>query len=304
MMWLLKALVQKGLAALPQSEQWNSFFQRRITRSLPVEKADFLDSFRLAVEQYRAFQRFRHGGRPEPVFYEFGAGWDLRIPLAYFILGVKHQVVTDIRPKLRLDLVNSSIIQYAGLHPELEDIAGRPLPAMPPYTLSAAPEIKNIFGIDYRAPFDPRHTGFAAAEFDFVSATRTLEHIPGPDLDLVLPECKRLLVPGGVAAFYINLEDNFADFDRSIGIYNFLKFSPRAWTVITSPLNYQNRLRYPDYIRVFTEGGFIIRQQSVGKANAKETETLQQMRVYHPFRVRYTAEELGVKTLKVAVTAG
>jgi hypothetical protein len=36
-------------------------------------------------------------------FYEFGAGWDLLVPLSYYVFGVERQTLVDIRRNVRLD---------------------------------------------------------------------------------------------------------------------------------------------------------------------------------------------------------
>ena len=42
------------------------------------------------------------------------------------------------------------------------------------------------------------------------------EHIPEPDLASILGECARLLRPGGLVSFRIDLTDHYSYFDRSL----------------------------------------------------------------------------------------
>ena len=108
--WLAKAALQKGMSALPASESVNYLFQRHVSRSLPASETAFRRKFERAAAHLRAYDE--HGpGRPvdEAVLYEFGAGWDLAVPLAYWSLGVEHQILVDIHRNLRLELVNGAL---------------------------------------------------------------------------------------------------------------------------------------------------------------------------------------------------
>ena len=110
MRWLAKALLQKSLSALPQAERANYVLQRHVTRSLPGPTAGFARRFRRAVRHVDAYEE-RGSGRPlaDAVFYEFGAGWDLAVPLSFWALGVERQILVDLHPNVHIDLVNVSI---------------------------------------------------------------------------------------------------------------------------------------------------------------------------------------------------
>ena len=128
MRWLAKAALQRGLGLLPQGERLNYVFQRHVLRSLPASESVFRRKFARALQHLRAYEE--HGpGTPagEACFYEFGAGWDLAIPLSYAALGVGRQVLVDIRPSVRVELVNDSLAAFDRLWNELEAEAGREL---------------------------------------------------------------------------------------------------------------------------------------------------------------------------------
>src|SRR5690242_5355407 len=146
MRWVAKAALQRGLGLLPQGERLNYLFQRHVARSLPGGEPVVRRKLARARQHLDAF------GRPveDAVFYEFGAGWDLAIPLSYASLGVERQVVVDIRPSARVELVNETI----GL---LE--LGEPV--------SSLAELQDRFGITYLAPRDARATGLDAGSIDF-----------------------------------------------------------------------------------------------------------------------------------------
>jgi SAM-dependent methyltransferase len=253
--WVAKALLQKGLSGLPQPERANYLLQTHVTHSLPVSERGFRRRFRRAVQHLEAYEE--HGpGRPAPeaVFYEFGAGWDLAVPLSLWSLGVGRQIVVDLRPNVRLALVAASLDRLraggAGTGRELRD----PGPA----SVESTSDLERRFGIRYLAPRDARATGLPSGCIDFVSSTSTLEHVPAEELVPLLAECRRLLRPDGAISCRIDLSDHFSHFDSTVGPYNFLRYGERTWRLLNSRLLYQNRLRRPDYLRAFAEAGLTV----------------------------------------------
>ena len=296
MRWLAKAAVQKGMGALPQGERLNYVFQRRVLHSLPAGDGALRQKFSRAVQHLRAYEE--HGaGVPAAAatFYEFGAGWDLAIPLAYGLLGVGKQVLVDIRPSARVELVNDSLASFERLHGELEEIAGREL-RPPGGPISRLEELEERFGIRYLAPCDARGTGLPAESIDFVSSTDTCEHIPGAELAEIFRECHRLLRPGGAFSCRIDLQDHYAYFDRSLSKYNFLRYSDRAWSLVNSPLHHQNRLRSPDYLQLVRDADFeLVVERPSGPSNKGRLE-LRSLPLAERFRA-YSEDDLGVTVL-------
>ena len=296
MRWLAKAAVQKGFGVLPQGERLNYVFQRRVLRSLPAGDGALRQKFSRALQHLGAYEE--HGpGVPaaDATFYEFGAGWDLAIPVAYALLGVGRQVLVDIRPSARVELVNDSLASYERLRGELEGVAGRELRPLGG-AISQLEELEHRFGIRYLAPCDARGTGLPAESIEFVSSTDTCEHIPGADLAEIFRECFRLLRPGGAFSCRIDLQDHYAYFDRSLSKYNFLRYSDRAWSLVNSPLHYQNRLRSPEYLQLVRDAGFellVEKPSGPGEAGLKELGSLP---LATRFR-KYPPEDLGVTVL-------
>jgi SAM-dependent methyltransferase len=296
MRWLAKAALQKGLGVLPQGERLNYVFQRRVLRSLPAGDGALRQKFSRATQHLGAYEK--HGpGVPatEATFYEFGAGWDLAIPVAYALLGVGRQVLVDIRPSARVELVNDSLASYERLRGELEGVARRELrPLGGP--ISRLDELEERFGIRYLAPCDARGTGLPAESLEFVSSTDTCEHIPGADLAEIFRECFRLLRPGGAFSCRIDLQDHYAYFDRSLSRYHFLRYSDRAWSLVNSPLHYQNRLRSPEYLQLVRDAGFeLVVEKPSGPSEEGRTE-LARLPLAERFR-DFTPDELGVTVL-------
>ena len=296
MRWLAKAALQKGLGVLPQGEQLNYVFQRRLLRSLPAGDGALRQKFSRAVQHLGAYEE-RGPGVPaaEATFYEFGAGWDLAIPVAYALLGVGRQVLVDIRPSARVELVNDSLAAYERLRGELEGVASRELRQLGG-PISRLDELEERFGIRYLAPRDARGTGLPAESIEFVSSTDTCEHIPGADLAGIFRECFRLLRPRGAFSCRIDLQDHYAYFDRSLSRYHFLRYSDHAWSLVNSPLHYQNRLRSPEYLQLVRDAGFeLIVEKPSGPSEEGRAE-LARLPLAERFR-GFTPDELGVTVL-------
>jgi SAM-dependent methyltransferase len=296
MRWLAKAALQRGLGLVPQGERLNYVFQRHVLRSLPAGESVFRRKFARALQHLRAHEE--HGsGTPEAeaCFYEFGAGWDLAIPLSYTALGVGRQVLVDIRLSVRVELVNDSLSAFGRLWDELEAEAGRELrPLGGP--IGSPEELEERFGITYLAPRDARATGLPAESVDFISSTDTCEHIPEADLARIFGECRRLLRPGGAFSCRIDLQDHYSYFDRSLSRYHFLRYSDRSWALVNSPLHHQNRLRSPDYLRLVRDAGLELVAERPSGPSDEGLEELRSLALAPRFR-GYTPAELGVTIL-------
>jgi SAM-dependent methyltransferase len=299
MRWVLKALTQQALSRIPRGERLNYVLQRRVLGSLPASD----EAFRRKVSRaFRHFEAFTELGprRPigEAVFYEFGAGWDLAVQLAYWALGVERQTVVDIRPILRIELVNDTIAKFERLHRDLEEETQRDLRPPGAADIRGLDDLADRFGLEYLAPRDARDTGLPAGSLDFVSSTDTAEHIPEGDLLRILVECRRLLKPDGVLSYRADLEDHYSRVDRSVSRYNFLRYSDRAWALFNPGLHYQSRLRYPDYLRLTRDAGFEIVREEVSRASEDDLAVVRGLRVADRFRP-YTPEDLGVRGVTI-----
>jgi SAM-dependent methyltransferase len=110
---------------------------------------------------------------------------------------------------------------------------------------------------EYRSPLDARHTGLADASVDIVFSHNVIEHIPPAVIRDIFLEFKRILTPEGRMCHMIDNTDHWAQHDTSISYANFYKFGDTQWNIFQiNPLDYQNRMRHSEYLRLFAETGF------------------------------------------------
>lgn len=293
--YTVKAAVQRAFSVLPLGDQLNYVFQRHVTHSFPQRDSTFENKVRRAGQHFDFLRRFLDQPPGEARCYEIGAGWDLAIPLTYWMLGIEHQLLVDIRRNVRLELINHSIDRLTRGREHFETIAGAPLRELAgPVTSVDALETR--YGIRWLAPADATATGLPSGSLDFISNTSTLEHIPPPTLAGILKEWRRTLRPGGIAACHVDMKDHYAGFDKSITHYNFLTHSEASWRPLNPSLHYQNRLRRPDYLTLVADAGFELVHQECIAADADDLAILSRLPIAPEFR-DYSTEDLGVKTL-------
>jgi SAM-dependent methyltransferase len=296
--WIAKAVLQKFMSALPQSQQINYQFQKHITKNLPLQKDAFFQKVTDAVRHFNIFLQ-SDTLTPETTFYEFGAGWDLAIPLVYHALGVERQILVDIRPNVQWELVADTLMKILMYKNDISQIAGRPI-RFTQKEIRNTKDLQTITGIDYRSPCDAAQTGLDAQSIDFISSTVTLEHIPESAIVPILQESYRILKNGGKMSSVIDMQDHFCYFDRSISYYNYLQFSDSQWQLIDSDLASQNRLRYPDYIRLIGQTPFRIVHEDAQRPTPEDLDNLSRLSVNSKFQT-YTPQELGIRGIKIVL---
>jgi SAM-dependent methyltransferase len=282
--WKYKAALQRWLSAIPAGHRLNYALQRA-TGGLPLSLPEIERSVESAEKHLSVLEEFGEEGPTSAALFEFGAGWDLHMPLAFAALGAGVQTVVDIRPLLKPNLVFDVATRMAGT---LQDDAHRtdperlgalshpPMRRRLPAGGSSRPMGRWLesLSIEYRAPADARQTGIPSNAVDLVTSTNTLEHIPPVEIRSIMSELRRILAPGGVASFKIDYQDHWSYFDPSISVYNFLRYDDASWSKYSPALHYQNRLRHDDYLSLFEESGFTILRADETGPTTEDLEVL------------------------------
>lgn len=299
MKWKYKALLQMVLSHIPYGERLNYFFQRHVTKSLPISDIEFIDLVACAKEHIDMFCKYRVQPLKEAVFYEFGAGWDLIIPLVFYALGVEHQILVDIRKLIKLELINYNVEKFQQMAFDLE------FPRIPHQFLDNGCDIlvslKKYYGIDYRAPHNAKHSVIEPASIDCITSTNTMEHIPPRDIQAILRECHRILKDSGLISFRIDYQDHYAYFDSRISVYNFLRYPDKIWAFFNPPLHYQNRLRHRDYLYLFLEAGFEIVEEKYTNGSDADLKSINRLQMDKRLSIGYSFTELAVRNSLVVL---
>ena len=295
MRWKTKALIQGAFSRMPAGESLNYLCQRRIFRSLPVDDSVFHEKAGIARRHLEHLTEYGHIPVGDAHFYEFGAGKDLILPLCLYCHGANEQLLVDIRPLARDELVLDTLRRLdAGVVPGLPRTPGpRPAGAGLQAHLAA-------LGITYRAPCDARETELPDQSVDYITSTSTLEHIAEPDIRLILRESRRILRPEGRMSMFVDYQDHFSYADTSISAYNFLQYDDREWARWSPSLQFQNRLRHSDYLALFEEAGFEILDDRPTTGSPEDLEVVRTLAVGDRFRSR-SEQDLGVRNSFVTV---
>lgn len=285
MKWQIKALLQNFLSRVPAGEIIN-FLLTRIARQLPMSDALLTEKIRLAkVHLDTVTKYFSPSELGKLRFHEFGAGWELVIPIAYYFLGVRQQTISDVSSLVRINLVNDSL-RRAAVHITQ---------AHPVKSIKSVAELEQNLGIKYIAPLPALNNTLPSASFDVITNTDTLEHVRVEELQPIINNCFRLLTPGGLMSSIIDFRDHFFYFDASISPYNFLTYSQSTWNKYNSPIHFQNRLRLVDYLTAFTSSGFEILNVDSPPVTSRDRQWLATLPINQEFKSRYNSEEMAIQ---------
>ena len=93
---------------------------------------------------------------------------------------------------------------------------------------------------------------------DFIFSRNVLEHITPDDILKIHSIFKSKFQHEFYILHMISPSDHRAYSDKSISLYDFLKYSKSEWNTIQTNFDYHNRLRLPQYIEIFKDLGYEI----------------------------------------------
>jgi SAM-dependent methyltransferase len=237
---------------------------------------------------------------------EIGSGWQPMIPLLYSLAGASQVILTDLHVLLRPETLAAALYSLRTQKQVISDELNLDRQVLD-YALREDPGILiedrlREMHLVYMAPCDCRKLNLAAASLDVVTSRACLEHIPRDVIQEILHESYRLLRPGGAACHLVDHSDHWEHNDKSLSRVNFLKYSDSffRWTYLFNSLNYQNRLRHPEYIEMLHKAGFRLAREEheVDEASLRH---LAQMRLAERFR-KFSNEDLAtIDSLLLAV---
>lgn len=292
--WRLKAAIQGVLSHVPGGAAANYRLQT-LTGGLPIPDAKLATAVATARRHLDAAGEHLGTDLEDASFFEFGAGWDLHVPVAMHALGAGRQTVIDLNPLAREELVRDVCDR---LRPHLPEGAREPV-ADHGRTFA---ELLGAMRITYQAPADARQTDLSDASVDVVTSTNTLEHIPAPDIARILREMRRILRPGGVLSAFIDYQDHYSYFDGNITVYNYLRYTDRQWRWFNNDLHHQNRLRHDDHLRLITDAGFQVIAVEPHRPDSADLEALERLVLAEPF-ASPPRENVGIRSALITAVA-
>jgi hypothetical protein len=260
--WRLKAIIQKGFFSLPIKIR-NSYFLQRFF----IEKALLTDdSFELKMIHVRDhlifFKKEENSSFEEKIILELGSNWHPIVPVALFLSGFEAIVSLDtvhlITKKTIIDTLEMFVewSKNDKLDEYLEDIdSNRWSQLQEVLQLQKQLDREQICRI-LRLKLmekDARDTALPAQFVDYIISDNVYEHLNPLVLKFIIKEFKRILAPKGMMSHFVDLSDHFARFDKSITIYNFLKYNEKQWQKIDNSIESQNRLRGKDYEQMYND---------------------------------------------------
>ncbi len=251
-----------------------------------------------ARDHLRFYRQFATVPPAEARVLELGTGWYPIVPALLYLAGFNRIESVDIRNWLTADRQRTAYQKVLAYHDDGRLAAYLPDPD--PGRIAVLRDVcreatKDTAAISKRVRLQARvmdatDLDYGDASFDLICSNNTFEHIYEPVLRDILRQFQRVLRPGGVMSHFVDLSDHFAHLDRSITIYNFLRFSQRQWEKIDNSIQPQNRLRWPDYRKMYAELGIPIRFEEVRPGDPEALATVP----VHPQFEPYSAAELAI----------
>lgn len=251
--WMIKAAIQGGLARLPQPWRWNQLLQRRVTRRLRMTEQRVLGKWAQCRRHWEHVQRY---GAKRATVLELGTGWYPVAPIGLYLLGADRIHTVDIAGMMDAEAPAQTARCYLSLleadrlgDVDHDRVAGLREALPHGRGLLAALNIEAIVSDAARLPMQPDSV-------DLFVSNNTLEHVPERDILRIFTEFRRVARAGAVMSHFIDMADHYALFDRSITVFNYMRYSEQQWRLFNNSLHYQNRLRLSDYRRLTEDPGW------------------------------------------------
>lgn len=291
--WRIKAVVQGTLARVPFGNAINDSLQLRIggLRNLDLEVAgkvsDWISMVKLLSDSGVSMR--------DSSMMELGTGWFPAFPVCFWLAGARNCITYDLLRHLKADLIRHCVQSLERHLGDIAQAAGISESSVRDRYSRIDDNVLSSCDITYAAPGDASRTGLPDGCIDILYSNSVLEHVTPIALTNIMQEARRILRPSGVAVHCVACNDHYANFDRSISFVNYLRFSERQWRWWNNSLQYQNRLRAVDFLRLTEEGGLrVIAKQIYCRGGVQEA--LAQLPIAAEFDM-YTSEELLATTV-------
>jgi len=106
---------------------------------------------------------------------------------------------------------------------------------------------------------------------------------------------RRVLRPGGLALHNVACNDHYAHFDPRISFVNYLQYTESQWRKWNNSLQYQNRLRAPEFLDLATKAGLEVIYKRIS-VRPGTRDALASLEIAPEFR-RFSTEDLAITTV-------
>lgn len=284
--WYLKAALQGLMSLTSDPQRWNRLFQEHVTRSLDLAPSFFEEKWAKCKRHLEAHP----ASVSELSILELGTGWHPVVPIGMALSGAKAVYTVDVQSLLDRRPVADVVSAYyqcgdpALDRPRVEAAMGACQDAD-----ASGEDLLRAAGVTPLIA-DARKIPLPAGSIDLFSSNNTFEHIPEAVLVEILQEFRRLATDSAVMSHHVDMADHYVNFDRSITVFNFLRFSERTWRLFNNTLQYQNRLRFSDYLRIHERAGWLVEDTDT---LAESRETLESVPLAPPFQ-SYDIDDLRI----------
>ena len=278
--YFAKHAAQKALGAVPRGFVVQEFAKRAIHRwDRPASEQYIRSTVEAKISRLNAA-----GIRPPRVIVEQGTGW-LGIDLILFHLAGADRIATyDTRPWLRSHLLrrNAEVLagstnivkRWNGTDPAGVDERAERLNERLDFPW---PALLEHLGVSVRVTRSMDRSELEPGSVDLFYSDSVLQFVAPDDLSALILQAQRFLQPSGLSFHVIECLDLHARIDRRVPPLGYLAYSDRVWRLMTSRyLNYQNRLRMPEFVELFRRAGIasqilnpVIRSEDVEYARSR-----------------------------------
>ena len=301
-LWRTKIFIQTVLSYLPLGNKlndlcqlWNGTYSPKSMERALWLRIDALNKAR------------KHVSLNGSTAVEIGTGWVAYMPILLYLYGARRCYTYDHIPHLQFNMVTRFLKIIGKNLKKISALSNIPLKELEHRLKNIAgtnnlEEFLRAAGIKYKAPSNAEDTGLADGSVDLVLSYAVLAHVPRQALADLLKEVARLISDHGKSFHCIGLFDPNHKVASKVSKLNFLKYSPRFYNFfINNKMNYHNRLREPEYLKLFKECGYCV-EYLESEVDESDIAMLSQMKVAEEFR-HFDNRQLAVWKMSVVLSA-
>lgn len=262
--WAAKAVIQKAISFLPNSQGVNYLFQHYVTGSTTLADEFLNKRIEWAGMHLSALREFGDANGSF-VAVELGSGWYPIVPLCYFLAGADSVWMVDLEDLTRPELTAQAIEGLIAAH---DAGTGALAPLGDGIDEARVDRLRGALKLvrDGQQSSGLETLGIRAKPVDarllelpdppnLISSNTVFEHIPAEILEGVLRRFAEISTSGTVMSHLVDHCDHYAYIDDQVSVYHFLRYSDRQWKWIDNSVQPMNRLRASEYVAMYERAG-------------------------------------------------